>query len=86
MKLAIKVVPRSTREDIAGWLGGELKIRVRQVPEAGKANAAVRKLLSKTLATPLQNVRIVSGESSPRKTIEIIGLDEREVRRRLGLP
>ena len=85
MKLTIKVVPGSSREDIAGWLGDELKVRVRQVPEAGKVNQAVRKLHSKTLATPLQNVRIVSGESSPRKTIEIIGLEEREVRQRLGV-
>jgi uncharacterized protein (TIGR00251 family) len=84
MKLAIKVVPGSSREGIAGWLGGELKVRVRQAPEAGKANEAVRRLLSKTLATPLDKIRIVSGRSSPHKTIEIAGLEEAEVRRRLN--
>jgi uncharacterized protein (TIGR00251 family) len=86
MKLAVKVVPRSSREGIAGWLGDELKVRVRQMPEAGQANEAVRRLFSKTLATPLKNVRIVSGRSSPHKTIEIVGVEEAEVRRRLSVP
>ena len=85
MKLAVKVVPGSSREGVAGWLGDELKVRVRQVPEAGKANDAVRRLLAKILATPLDRVRIVSGKSSPHKTVEIVGLEEAEVRRRLNV-
>ena len=84
MKLPVKVVPGSSREGIAGWLGDELKIRVRQAPEAGKANEAVRRLLSQTLGAPLDTIRIVSGKSSPHKTIEIAGLEEDEVRRRLN--
>jgi len=83
VKLAIKVVPGSSREGVAGWLGDELKVRVRQVPEAGKANEAVRRLLSKTLDLPLENVRIVAGTASPRKTIEISGLEESAIRSRL---
>ncbi len=84
MKLAIKVVPGSSREGVAGWLGDALKVRVRQVPEAGKANQAVRRLLSAALDVPLDKVQIVAGKSSPHKTIEIFGLDETEVRRRLA--
>lgn len=83
MKLAIKVVPGSSREDIAGWLGGELKVRVRQAPEAGKANDAVRRLLAKTLRVSVDDIRIVSGAASPHKTIEICGLEEGELRSRL---
>ena len=83
MKLAIKVVPGSSREDIAGWLGGELKVRVRQAPEAGKANDAVRRLLAKTLRVSADDIRIVSGAASPHKTIEISGLEEGELRSRL---
>ena len=33
---------------------------------------------------PLDKIRIVSGRSSPHKTIEIAGLEEAEVRRRLN--
>jgi uncharacterized protein YggU (UPF0235/DUF167 family) len=83
MKLAVKVVPGSSQEGIAGWLGDELKIRVRQVPEGGKANQAVRRLLSRTLDLPLSSIRIVAGAASPRKTIEITGLDEIAVRNKI---
>lgn len=83
MKLAIKVVPGSSRQGIAGWLGSELKVRVRQVPEAGKANDAVRRLLAKTLQVSVDDIRIVSGSASPHKTVEISGLEEGELRSRL---
>ena len=84
MKLAVKVVPGSSQERISGWLGDELKIRVRQVPEHGNANEAVRRLLSKTLDLPVGNIRIVSGPASPHKTIEIVGLDEAAVHEKIS--
>ena len=57
---------------------------VRQAPEAGKANDAVRRLLANTLQLRVEDIRIVSGAASPHKTIEISGLDEGEVRARLA--
>ena len=84
MKLAVKVVPGSSQERISGWLGDELKIRVRQAPENGKANDAVRRLLSKTLEIPLDRIRLVSGASSPHKTIEIIGMDATALYKKLS--
>lgn len=84
MKLAVKVVPGSSREGIAGWLGDELKIRVRQIPEHGKANDAVRRLLSNTLDLPLGNIRIHSGTASAHKTIEILGMDEAAVHQKVS--
>ena len=83
VKLAVKVVPGSSREGIAGWLGDELKIRVRQVPEEGKANEAVRRLLATTLELPLDHIRIVSGSASPHKTIEIAEMKEEAIIRKL---
>ena len=85
MKLAVKVVPGSSREGIAGWLGDELKIRVRQVPEAGRANDAARRLLAKTLQLPVDKIRIVSGTASPHKTIQITGMAEAAILQRFPL-
>jgi len=79
MKLAVKVVPGSSRDGIAGWLGSELKIRVRQAPEAGRANEAVRNLIAKTLDLPRDRVQIVAGTSSPHKIVEISGTSEATV-------
>ena len=83
MKLAIKVVAGASREGVAGWLGDALKVRVRQVAQAGKANTAVRRVLAATLEVSRENVLILSGTSSPHKVIEILGLDENELRARL---
>lgn len=84
MKLSIKVVPGSSRDCIVGWLGDALKVKVKAPPEAGKANAAIEKVLAKTLGLPKDAVRIISGTSSSRKIVEINGLSEEELVRRLS--
>ncbi len=83
-RLPIKVVPGSSRSGIAGWLGDTLRVRVTAPAERGKANAAVETLLREVLGLPKGSARIVSGSSSPRKTVEILGLSESEARRRLS--
>jgi len=46
IRVGIKVVPNASREGIIGWLGEDLKIRVSQPPEAGRANERVCELLA----------------------------------------
>lgn len=83
-RLALKVVPGSSREGIAGWLGDALKLRVRAPAERGRANAAVEALLADALGVSATQVRIVAGHGAARKTVEIVGLSEGEVRERLS--
>jgi uncharacterized protein (TIGR00251 family) len=83
VKLRIKVVAGSSRSGIAGWLGDALRVRVSAPAERGKANAAVEALLSQALGLSGGGAKIVSGSTSPRKVVEIFGLTEAEVRRRL---
>jgi uncharacterized protein len=83
-RLPIKVVPGSSRSAIVGWLGDTLKVRVTAPPERGKANLAVEALLREALGLSAGATRIVSGASSPRKVVEIVGLSEQEVRQRLS--
>lgn len=49
-----------------------LRVYVTTVPEDGKANEAVIKLLSKELKIPKTSFRIIRGGSSRDKTIEIL--------------
>jgi uncharacterized protein (TIGR00251 family) len=72
-KLRIKAVPGASKDEICGWLGGQLKVRVAAPPENGKANARVGEFLASFLGLPASQVRIVSGHSSARKTVEIRG-------------
>jgi uncharacterized protein (TIGR00251 family) len=83
-RLKIKVLPGASSSGIAGWLGDTLKVRVSAPPEKGKANAAVEALLAKALDLPDGAVRIASGQSSPRKVVEIDGLSHAEILERLS--
>ena len=84
IKLAIKVVPASSRDSIVGWLGDTLKIRVTAPPERGKANAAVATIIADALGVSRECIRVVAGQTSARKMVEIIGLPESEVHLRLS--
>lgn len=71
MKLKIKVIPSSSKEGIAGWLGDTLKIKVKAAPEKGKANKAVIKIMESELDLTKGSVQITRGHTSPIKFIEI---------------
>ncbi|MFP6608142.1 MAG: DUF167 domain-containing protein, partial [Myxococcota bacterium] len=51
--MRVKVVPGSSRDAIAGWLGEALKVRVRAPAERGKANASVEKIVADALGVPM---------------------------------
>ena len=84
VKLSVKVVPASSRDCIAGWLGEALKVRVTAPAEAGKANAAVEATIAGALGLPRKYARVIAGRTSPRKVLEITGLSESEVHERLS--
>lgn len=83
-RLKLKVVPGASRTAIAGWLDDALKIQVAAAPERGKANKAVVALLCKSLDLQRSCVRIVQGDTSPMKVVEIDGLSLAEIRDRLA--
>jgi uncharacterized protein YggU (UPF0235/DUF167 family) len=84
VKLRIKAVPGSTRNAVAGWLGDALKVRVTAPAEHGKANAAIEAVVAEALGIARASARVVGGTTSPRKVLEISGLSEAEVHRRLS--
>lgn len=84
VRLPVKVVPGSSRSCIAGWLGETLRVRVTAPPERGKANAAVEELIAEALGLLPGDVRILTGKTSPRKVVEIVGISMSEIRGRLN--
>jgi uncharacterized protein (TIGR00251 family) len=84
VRLGVKVVPGASRDAIAGWLGDVLKVRVTAPAERGRANAAVEALVAGALGLPGACVSVVKGRTSPRKTLEIRGVSEPEIRARIA--
>jgi hypothetical protein len=80
--LAIKVVPGSSQQKIAGEYGDGLKVNVTAAAERGAANEAVIAVLADALGTAAANVRIVRGHRNPRKEVLIVGLSAEEIERR----
>ena len=73
---AIKVQPRSSAERVAGRLGAEWKILLTAPPVEGRANQACIEFFARGLRVPRSAVRIVAGETSRHKRIEIEGVPQ----------
>ena len=74
MKISVKVIPKSSKNEIIGWEGDILKVKLTVSPEKGKANEALIALLSKEYGVPKSQIEILKGETSRNKIIEIRGL------------
>ena len=86
MRIAIHVTPKSGRDEIAGWRGGELSVRVTAPPEDGKANAAARAVLADALGVARSSVSVVRGETARHKQLEVEGVGPEDVARVFGEP
>ena len=78
---ALRVTPNASRDKIDGVAdqadGSKvLKVMVTVVPEDGKANDAVIKLLSKAWKIPRTRMQVVAGQTSRTKTVLIEGGDQ----------
>ena len=76
MRFWVKVVPRSSKAEVLGKEGDVIKVKVTSPPEGGKANKELLEVLSKWLGVKKSKVKIVSGETSRKKLIEVEGLEK----------
>lgn len=83
--LEIKVQPRSSRNQILGEKEGVLRVKLTAPPVDGEANQALLEFLARQLKIPRKNLRIIRGEGSRQKLLEVTGLSGGDVMKRLGL-
>lgn len=69
--LAIKVKPNSSKTAIVNNDGDQLKISIKALPIAGKANQELVNFLSKSFKIPKKLVVIVQGEHSKEKLVQL---------------
>jgi uncharacterized protein len=72
--LPVRVQPGASRDEVAGEMAGALKIRLRAPAVENRANEALGEFLAQLLKTPKSAVRILSGDRSRTKRIEIRGV------------
>ncbi len=87
VRLALRVTPKASRNAISGLAdtasgGKALKVMVTAVPENGKANEAVVKLLAKAWKLPKTSLTVVAGATDRNKIVHVAG-DPAELMRRL---
>ena len=78
VRAALKVTPRAPSSGVQGIEadhGGRsyLAVRVNAPPEAGKANAALIRLLARRWRLPQRDLEVISGASARRKVLQIYG-------------
>jgi len=66
----VRVTPRAAREALTQE-AGRITVRVTVVPENGKANAAVRRLLARSLGVPKSRLTLLRGETSRHKLFRL---------------
>lgn len=75
----VRVQPRASKDEIAGEMGGALKVRLRAPAVEDRANEALIDFLAGLLKTPRSAVSILSGERSRVKRIEIRGVTRQQI-------
>ena len=78
----VRVQPRASRDEITGVVDGALKVRLQAPALEDRANVALCEYLAELLKMPKSAVRILSGERSRIKRVEIRGIHEQQI---LGL-
>ena len=86
-QLKVHVQPNARKNQVVGMHGDALKIKVKAIPEDGKANAELCAFIAAELGIAKSKVQVIKGETSRQKTLAIEGvsLDDLKAVFNLGL-
>jgi uncharacterized protein (TIGR00251 family) len=82
-RIAVKVHPRARRSALAGRFGEAWKLDLAAPPVDGKANEECVRFFAELAGVPRARVRIVTGLTSRMKVVEIEGIAQEDLERRL---
>ena len=76
LTLHVRLTPNAGRDELVGWAeaadgAAHFVVRVRAVPEKGKANKSLVALLAKTFGIAKRDVDVIRGATSRLKTVRI---------------
>lgn len=78
VRVSLRLTPKAARARLGGLRADadgrlRLKASVTAVPEGGKANAALIRLLSKAWRVPGSDIAVVAGAADRNKTLAVFG-------------
>jgi uncharacterized protein (TIGR00251 family) len=78
--VAIRLQPRSSRDQVLGERDGAIAIKLQAPPVDGEANAALLRFVARRLGVPPRDVTLVRGATSRSKWIAVQGRSAAQVR------
>jgi uncharacterized protein (TIGR00251 family) len=84
-RLNLKVTPNAGRNEITGYSGGILHVKIAAPPVQGRANKELIEFFSQSLGVSKSSITIVKGQTSRSKVIAVQGLAHDEVISRLAI-
>jgi len=85
-KITVRVYPGAARNEVVGFRGEVLRVRVAAPPVKGKANQELIAFLSKVLGVSKSSIGIIKGHTTRNKLIAIDGMTFEDVIKRLLPP
>ena len=79
VSFAVRVQPRASKNEVAGLIDGALKIRLQAPAVEDRANEALCEFLADILKRPKSAVRILAGDRSRTKRVEVFGVTAAQV-------
>lgn len=70
--IEVKVIPRSSKREIAGVVDRTVKVKLTAPPVGGAANEQLIELLAEVYGVKKSDIMIVKGAAASRKTVKII--------------
>ncbi len=77
--IRVKLLPKSSKNQVVGREGDHFKVKVTAPPIEGRANKALIDLLAKKLGVSKSHIEIISGKSSRLKSVRIDGLSQEDI-------
>jgi len=81
---AVRVLPRSSRNEVVGESEGVLRIKLTSPPVDGAANKTLVQFLSDKLDVSKSRITIVTGQTGRSKVIAVSGVSKAEMLEKLG--
>ena len=79
VSFAVRVQPSASKNEVAGLRDGALKIRLQAPAVEDRANEALCEFLAEILKRPKSAVRILAGDRSRTKRVEVFGVTTAQV-------